>query len=374
MTSEDSWDILIVGGGLAGLTAALHLSKAGVKVLLIEKQTYPQHKVCGEYVSNEVLPYVRSLGIDPMAVGAKQITQFEMSTKKGALLQAKLPLGGFGISRYAFDHALYIAASKQADFAFETVRSIAFSGDRFTVTTQSDRSYQAPFAIGAYGKRSTLDKTLVRSFIQQKSPWLGVKAHYQADFPEDTVALHNFNGGYCGLSKTETGAVNACYLTTYESFKRTENIVAFQQEVLSQNPNLKAFFQEAVPLFEKPLTISQISFQKKEPIVDHVFMLGDSAGLIHPLCGNGMAMAIHAAKLFSELYLEAKQAGVIDRAQLENDYKKAWKSTFENRLKSGRRIQSALLHPVAATVGLGLVKTIPSILPSIIKRTHGTLV
>jgi 2-polyprenyl-6-methoxyphenol hydroxylase-like FAD-dependent oxidoreductase len=55
----------------------------------------------------------------------------------------------------------------------------------------------------------------------------------------------------------------------------------------------------AVIQFEKPLTISQVSFEEK-CIENHIIMIGDTAGLIHPLCGNGMAMAIHSAKLATE--------------------------------------------------------------------------
>ena len=54
-----AFDVLIIGGGLAGLCNAIHLSKFGTKVLLIEKNEYPKHKVCGEYISNEVLPYLQ---------------------------------------------------------------------------------------------------------------------------------------------------------------------------------------------------------------------------------------------------------------------------------------------------------------------------
>ena len=64
---------IIIGGGLAGLTSALHLSRFGIQVTLIEKNSYPRHKVCGEYLSNEVLPYLRSLGFEPFDFGAKKI-------------------------------------------------------------------------------------------------------------------------------------------------------------------------------------------------------------------------------------------------------------------------------------------------------------
>ena len=51
------YEIIVIGGGLAGLTAAIHLGLEGRSVLVIEKNEYPNHKVCGEYVSNEVVPY-----------------------------------------------------------------------------------------------------------------------------------------------------------------------------------------------------------------------------------------------------------------------------------------------------------------------------
>jgi flavin-dependent dehydrogenase len=368
-----TYDVIILGGGLAGLTAALHLSQQGVQILLIEKYEYPHHKVCGEYISNEVMPYLRSLGIDPFAKGAVEISKFEISSKEGKKVTTNLPLGGFGISRHAMDLLLYEKVKEHIDVEFATAEHVRFHLNKFTVQTTNKEEYQANYVVGAFGKRSLLDTTLDRNFMQQKSPWLAVKAHYEADFPNELVALHNFEGGYCGLSHVETGAVNACYLTSYKSFKRIGSIPAFQKEVMSQNPHLKTFFDQAKLLFDKPLTISQISFEKKLPIINHIFMIGDSAGLIHPLCGNGMAMAIHGAKLFSELFLQAFQQKQFDREDLEKAYQIKWEETFTKRLQTGRRIQNLLLHPTTAHLGLKMVQAFPSILPKIIKRTHGEL-
>ncbi|RYG21970.1 MAG: FAD-dependent oxidoreductase, partial [Chitinophagaceae bacterium] len=61
---RDGLDVLIIGGGLAGLTAALHLQKGGLEVTLVEKNDFPSHKVCGEYISNEVLPYLKWLDVN----------------------------------------------------------------------------------------------------------------------------------------------------------------------------------------------------------------------------------------------------------------------------------------------------------------------
>lgn len=371
MAASNTFDVLIIGGGLAGLTAALHLSKHQCRVVLIEKYNYPNHKVCGEYVSNEVLPYLKKLGIDPLAKGAKSIVNFEISNKNGAIIRSELPLGGFGISRFAFDDMLFKALNNKVEVVFDTVEGLEFTTNQFKVTTQTKRAYKAEIVVGAFGKRSNLDSFMKRKFIMKTSPWLAVKAHYEYDFPNDTVALHNFDGGYCGLSMTETNAVNACYLATYKSFKRYGNISVFQEKVVSQNPYLEDFFSEAKPLFPKPLTISQISFDSKKAVENHVFMIGDSAGLIHPLCGNGMSMAIHSAKLFSEIYLKAINKGPINRKQLEHDYIRIWTEAFSKRLKTGRRIQAMLLHRTAAALGFSLVKMFPLIVPGLIKRTHG---
>lgn len=371
MKANQEWDIIIIGGGLAGLTSALHLANNDCSVCLIEKNEYPNHKVCGEYVSNEVLPYLNFLGIDPLHTGATEISKFKITDVKGNPITAQLPLGGFGISRYAFDQQIYEAIKNKVQVIFDTVEKINFTEDQFTVTTQTKGVLQSQFVVGAFGKRSNLDTFLNRNFMKQSSSWLAVKAHYEYDFPDDTVVLHNFNGGYCGLSKTETGSVNACYLTTFKSFKKYGKIDVFQKEELSKNPFLNDFFNNAKPLFKKPLTISQVSFNKKKPVENHIFMIGDSAGLIHPLCGNGMAMAIKSAQIFSELFLESFQKNSFDRALLESDYTEKWQDEFENRLKTGRLIQRILLNPIASKVGFAVAKSIPSIVPMLIKQTHG---
>jgi len=372
MIHTQKWDVIIIGGGLAGLVTALHLSQNKIKVCLIEKNKYPNHKVCGEYVSNEILPYLKLLGINPLSEGAKQISKFQITDTQGNPITAQLPLGGFGISRYRFDNLLYEAIRGKVEIIFDTVEKVFFKDNLFLVKTQNKKSLEGNCVVGAFGKRSNIDSFLNRKFMGQNSPWLAVKAHYEYEFPEDTVALHNFNGGYCGLSKTETGAVNACYLATFKSFKKYGGIEAFQKKELSKNPFLNKFFNNATPLFNKPLTISQISFQEKNPVENHIFMVGDSAGLIHPLCGNGMAMAIRSAQIFSEIYIEAYQNEKLDKKTMEEKYKAQWQSEFEERLKTGRFIQKLLMNPFASKLGFAMVKTFPSLVPMIIEKTHGS--
>ena len=365
-------DVIIIGGGLAGLVAGIHLSQKKFRVILIEKQSYPHHKVCGEYVSNEVLPYLEQLGVSVDELNPARISRFQLSTASGQSIESKLPLGGFGVSRFRLDTFLYQKALLSGVQVIQSqAEAVQFDDNRFTVATSADKTYTANLVIGAYGKRSLLDKQLNRAFIQQVSPWLGVKAHYRADIPDDQVSLHNFEGGYCGLSQVEEGTVNACYLAHYTCFKQYKNVAEFQERVLWKNPFLSRFFANATPLFDKPLVISQISFAKKQPVENHVLMSGDTAGLIHPLCGNGMAMAIHSAKILSELIETHYQSPSFDRATLEKQYTLAWTNEFSKRITAGRALQYVLQSPLATSLVMKGVQLTPGLLPLIIKQTHG---
>jgi flavin-dependent dehydrogenase len=367
------FDVIIIGGGLAGLTAALHLSKLNYSILLIEKQAYPHHKVCGEYVSNEIIPYLNSLNVYPKKIGAIAINQFQLSTVKGKSTTTSLPLGGIGISRYTLDHLLYRHAKKEGSrFIFDTVTKIAFNDDIFKIYTAKNQLFTSKLVIGAYGKRSNLDKQLNRDFINKKSYWMGVKAHYHYNnFPDNLVALHNFNGGYGGLSKTESGAINFCYLTSYKSFQSHSNIEEFNTCVVAENPFLKNFLRNATPLFKKPLTIAQVSFHKKSPVDNHMLMCGDTAGLIHPLCGNGMAMAIHSAKIASELIHNFYSGNIKNRDALETTYTDTWNATFKQRLWMGRKLQSLLISPRLSNYAMTLAGNTPFLLKKLISLTHG---
>lgn len=369
----ETFQIAIVGGGLAGLTSAIHLSREGLKVVLFEKNEFPTHKVCGEYLSNEVLPYLNRLEIDLEKLKPTNIDRLQFSTLSGETLQSQLPLGGIGISRYCLDNFLYQKALENGvEIKISTVENVQFENNSFSIKTMDEQIFEAEVVIGSFGKRSALDKKLKRKFINGKSPWLAVKMHYENKaFPEDLVALHNFEGGYCGLSKTENGAVNFCYLASYENFRKHKGVDDFNSRIVSKNLHLAEFLKNSVPLFEKPLTIAQVSFQQKSTVQQHILMCGDAAGLIHPLCGNGMAMAIHSAKIASDSILVYFKSENRNRTELEMNYSEKWKKTFKKRLFLGNKLQSLLLHPKLSDLAVPILNKHEKLLKSLIKKTHG---
>jgi len=363
--------VVVIGGGLAGLINAILLSRKGFSVVLFEKRNYPSHKVCGEYISNEVLPFLKRNELFPEELNVSRLNKFILSSTNGKFSAVDLDMGGFGISRYALDHFLYNKAFEAGvDCKTNTsVDSVEFFGDHFEIKSGKDL-LKSKLAIGAFGKRANLDKKLNRNFIKQRSPYLGVKYHIHTDFPNDTIALHNFKDGYCGISKIENNTYNLCYLSHRDNLRQNEDISTMEENVLYKNPFLQSIFKNSDFIFEKPLVINEISFANKKPVENHILMSGDCAGMIAPLCGNGMAMAIHSASILSSIIISHWHDAQLDRERIENEYSIIWNRQFSKRLWAGRKIQSLFGAETATNFAVQLTKFKP-IARSIMSLTHG---
>lgn len=366
--------IIVVGGGLAGLIVAIRLARNNFDCTLIEKKTYPFHRVCGEYISSETGAFLKRERLFPDFFNPPVITHLQLSAAAGKATTLPLDLGGFGISRFAYDNFLYEEAKKEGvTFLLNTtVEEILFNEQSFHLKT-TDQTLTADLVIGAFGKRSRLDITLSRGFIKKRSPYVGVKYHALTDQPRHLISLHNFIGGYCGTSKIENNQTNICYLTRRDNIKQYGSIEAMEAHVLHKNPHLKSLFSNATMLFDNPEVINEISFEQKEPVASHVFMTGDAAGMIAPLCGNGMAMAIHAAKILSDLLIsQAEQP--FNRNWLEKEYTNRWQKAFAARLWRGRLIQNKLFGTAAgSSFAVNLILHSRFLANFIIRSTHGSV-
>ena len=376
MQDDTTYDLAIVGGGLAGLTLSIQTVKSGHKVILFEKEQYPFHRVCGEYISLESWDFLQGLGVDLRSLEVSYISRLCVSAVNGISFEQKLPLGGFGISRYKLDHALAEIA-KQAGVVINEqcrVNDIYFSDDRFSIESTKG-NFMSKLVAGSFGKRSNLDVKWKRPFIISKknklNNYIGVKYHVRYDLPGDLIALHNFRKGYCGISKVEENKYCLCYLTTADNLQNSNNdFQTMEKNILSANPHLKRIFSECEMLWDEPVTISQISFDKKNLVEDHVLMIGDAAGMIAPLCGNGMSMAMHASKVAAGLISEFL-GGIISREKMEQDYSEKWNKLFANRLKAGRVLQRLFDVQWLTTFIIQLGRVFPSFIKVLIKQTHG---
>lgn len=374
MSSSTKPTIIVIGGGLAGLASSILLAKNEFEVTLIERKKYPFNRVCGEYLSNEVLPFLHSIGFKPDDYGASQITKLIVTSPKGNMLKADLDLGAFGISRFILDNALYEIAKKAGvTFLLETkVNDVHFNDEKFTVES-SYKTLIADLVIGAFGKRSNLDQKLNRGFFYQRSPYIGIKYHIKTDFAEDTIQLDNFKGGYCGINKVESDLYCLCYLAENKYLKQFGGIPEMENNILHQNPHLKSLFTNSDFVWEHPETINEISFRKKSLVENHILMCGDTAGMIAPLCGNGMAIAIHSGKILAERIVQLCSKGLSPekRLQLETSYTQTWNKEFATRLKVGRAVQSLFGSAILTEMAVSSLKHFPSLTKKILGQTHG---
>jgi menaquinone-9 beta-reductase len=375
MLSSTYFDCAIAGGGLAGLTLAIQLAEVGHSVVLFEKEKYPFHKVCGEYISMESSGFLERIGLPLSAMSLPFINQVKISSPNGTFLQQPLDLGGFGISRHTLDHALASLAKQKGVTVLEetSVTDIQFDGQHFYIQT-SDTTFTAKVAIGAFGKKSNLDKVLGRatpSMLNKKKNYVGVKYHLKLDFPANRIELHNFKDGYAGISKVDDDKYCLCYLTTAHNLNLHQNdIKLMERKVLMQNPFLKRYFSEAEFLYDKPLAISQVTFQKKSAVENRVLLLGDAAGTIAPLCGNGMSMAMHASFLAAGL-VHSFLTQQTSRHEMEAQYAQLWNTNFASRITIGRTLQHLFGGENITNLAIGTLKHLPWATNALIGLTHG---
>ncbi|WP_295185751.1 NAD(P)/FAD-dependent oxidoreductase [Sediminibacterium sp.] len=370
------YDIAIVGGGLAGLALSIQSAKAGFKVVLFEKEQYPFHKVCGEYISLESWDFIESLGVPLSKMQLPIVNRLMVTAPNGSSIEQPLDLGGFGISRYTIDKALYDLAKglRVRVEAGVKVDDIVFEADMFSVHS-SVGIIQSRVAVGSFGKRSNLDVKWKRPFIlgkqKQLDNFIGVKYHIDIDWPKDLIALHNFKDGYCGISAIEEGKTCLCYLTTAQNLKIHGGSITFmEQAVLKANPHLKKILEKAIHLYEAPVTIAQISFERKSLIEHHVLMVGDAGGMITPLCGNGMSMALHGSKLAYEAIAPFLR-NELSREAMEQSYARVWTNTFGKRLTVGRWVQRFFGKTWMTNLFIAMLKPFPFLVRAIVKQTHG---
>ncbi len=376
MKDSNKYDVSIIGGGLAGLALSIQLIEGGFTVALFEKEQYPFHKVCGEYISLESWDFLIGLGLPLVEMNLPVIKKLFVSSPDGNFLQQDLPLGGFGISRYLLDYELKKIAVEKGVLLHEQckVTAVFFGEDQFTLETTSGK-FTSQVCCGSFGKRSNIDLQLKRNFISKKNSkldnFIGVKYHIKTSFQSDTIALHNFENGYCGISKIEADKYCLCYLTNAANLKLNSNSIAeMERNVLYKNKYLKHIFENCEMLYQTPVTISQVSFSKKTQIENHILLLGDAAGMITPLCGNGMSMALRSSKIAAG-FIEAFLKKEMSREEMETGYAKKWRQTFAKRLGAGRLIQKMFGKNWVTNQFISIMKKFPVLTKTLIQQTHG---
>jgi flavin-dependent dehydrogenase len=358
----DRYDIGIIGAGIAGSCLAILLADAGKKVVVFEKETLPSHKVCGEFISLESYGFFKSLGLPLDDWNLPIIQDLQLTSQKGGKLNSKLKIGGFGLSRYKLDYELAEQMKRSGVVFYDN--SKVLSVDNKVITSLSHK-VQADLIVGSHGKYSA-------NYLKEpKKPshrnFIGVKYHIKGAFSEGIISLHSFDGGYCGMSKIEDDLYCLCYLVDASKLKEQNNCIKqLEEKVLWKNERLKEVYQKADFVWEKPLIISNIKFNKQALSNDQMLFIGDAAGSISPLSGNGMSIAARSALFLSQLILEDMNFN-----SLTTKYNKEWDRHFGGRVNKAEMLNYIMLNPTYHHWVLKLLNTIKPLRTKVVNDMQG---
>lgn len=367
-------DVAIIGGGLAGCSAAHQLAERGHRVILLEQSSYPRHKLCGEFLSPEAQESFQRLGVlDAVtAAGAQPIRHTRITDGAGGSTEHALPAPALGLSRYRLDALLFRHAVSAGVEGRTQTRATAIHGtleDGFSIETTNGK-VRARAVLGAYGRRARLDRSLNRPFLAESSPYVGFKAHYEGPGVPETIELHSAPGGYCGVSPVEENRANVCWIGQVEALKTAGGTPEDMLGALRQNPALDARLEGLTRVSDRFEAVSQVPLMTKRRFVDDICMIGDAAGMIAPLCGDGMAMALRSADLvvplLSEFLQSSRSAGAFRRG-----YERTWRREFQSRMRLGRWVHAAAFRPGAAKALVHACRWLPPLARWLIRSTRG---
>jgi len=348
-------DVAIIGAGPAGSTLAALLARRGISVALHDRDAFPRDKLCGEFLSYDALPVLEPLGVvdEIDKAGAPRIERCRVVGSKRTY-EFAFPHTARGVSRFYLDNLLHRVAQQR--------------GARAMVNTVNELP-DAKVIVGAWGRWGRFDQQLGRKFVRDRSHRnFGFKRHYrsgqrvagsgQEASPEtatryplpaarstDRIELYSFKRGYLGVNAVEGGITNICGLVHASRLAHHKGKWdAFIETIRAEEPRLEELYARHEPAQDGYLSSEPVIFRARSAVEGGVFMIGDASGVIDPLTGNGMAMAIQSALLLAPHIVRLLEQPA-RRNEIEDEYRRAHRKMFLARIAWSRRTASLLSRP-----------------------------
>lgn len=340
-----AYDLIVIGGGPAGTSAAVTAARGGWRVLLLERGRFPRHKVCGEFVSAESIDLLTWL----LGNAQQDLLQRGLPLAESRLFldgrTVRVPVSpaAASIARHDLDFALWSAAEKAGVTALQEIAVRRIEGETpFRVTTSAGE-FRGRAVINASGRWSNLK---LEDNDSKSVRWLGLKGHFYGD-PEPSVDLYFFKGGYCGVQPVRSvdgeTVLNACALVR-------PGMASTVEEVLLSHPLLAARSRSWTAAFQPVSTFPAI-FRDPVPVADNVFNCGDAAGFVDPFVGDGIALALRGGNLAADT-LFAFLRGDVELKQSLEVYAKAYQQSLGTVYRNSSRLRKFLEVPRGLRVAL----------------------
>jgi flavin-dependent dehydrogenase len=377
------YDFAVIGGGPAGSSIAIHLANFGFNVSLFEKKEFPRDVLCGEFLSSEVIGWLKKLDIWEQFISLKptKINSFRFINNGSSEIETEFSFEAYAMKRSLFDNLLLEKAKESGVKVFQPseIKIIKRQENLFRLKILNPQNIHKDistrFLIAAYGKQNILDKLLNRSFVNRKSRLNGVKFHiskkYLKDFPDNEIRIYASEGIYCGINSISLEEATLCFLEDRNVFSGSAKNHLI--DLMKINNRFRNIFTSDFPDILNDLQAygtGNIYFGKRELVKDGIFMVGDAAGVIAPLAGDGIGMALETAEFLSQILADGIRKNR-NSETVERQYIREWNEYFKMRLLSAGIIQKLVLDSTLIKPGIGILKLYPSILAKMVKMTRG---
>jgi flavin-dependent dehydrogenase len=368
--SPSTYDLIVIGGGPAGASAAITAAREGASVLLLERGSFPRHKVCGEFVSAESLDLLGGfLGARhaPLLSTAIRIPQARLFFD-GSTLQTPIDPPAASIARLDLDATLWEVAE---EYGVQTqqqtaVQDVTGTGP-FRITTSAGE-FSSLAVINATGRWSNL-RAKQDDTVKPQPKWLGIKMYFAETSPRPSADLYFFEGGYCGVqpvafrnSYSEHGQVNACAMVHTDVASNLTQVFA-QHPALAERAGRWRSLSNLVSTFP-------LFFRDPQPVRDNVLQVGDSAGFVDPFVGDGISLALRSGSLAGESLIPFFR-GEASLEHATQQYCRAYGRRFAPVFRTSSKIRRMLRmpRPVRRTA-LFMLQRAPGITRYLVSKTR----
>lgn len=366
----DKFDVIIAGGGPAGTSAAIHLARGGVRVLLVEQKRFPRPKLCGEFISPECVNHFQALGV------AEAITHSEPAIIERTVFYSArghhvaVPsrwfngLDALGLSRAAMDDLLLrraldcgVDVLQEASITEPLIDKDEVHGVKLKIEGR-EQQYRAPLTIDATGRARILTKKIQSGEPKSKAKLVAFKAHFRnTRIAPHTCEIYFYPDGYGGLSTVEREVSNLCFIISAAQVKRHgSDPETVMRRMLMKNRRAAYALGQAEQESEW-LSASWERFGRRRPNPARgLFAIGDSAAFIDPFTGSGMLMAFESGQLVAEVIVGHREQ--LERRDgltaLGNEYTAKYIQKFDSRLRLCRWLRRATFKPRLAGLGIAI--------------------
>lgn len=335
------YEFVIIGGGVAGLCAALRLTELGAKPLLIEAGNYPSHKVCGEFFSPQSIPILKQWEIHPIP-----IQSIRLHVPSG-YVDYTFPNCAGSLSHWHFDKALANRASSKGATILTNTRVEQLQQTRnFKIQLSGNQSITTPNLIVATGRIPNVSTSITPSV-----KFIGIKAHFEGIPLNHSLQMFSFNQAYVGLSPIEEGKCNIACLASSSLLKQFGSATNIMENLRLKNPHFNHYLSQGTAVMKEWMVVNIPKFgMKPVPQWPNAFFIGDAIGTTAPITGNGLSMAIQAGIMAAEFAKKGDSKGFHD----------AWKKQFSKPISYGKIFHYIGMKPSLYWPFIQLSRIVPS--------------